>query len=169
MNKQSIFFSIITAIIATALMTILIQFLAKKSSIKVENDNKTNTSYSIWFTSIMITFFIYLKVAIEMVENSIEMIIYSKSTENAFIEVIQKISILIGFTFIFTFLSYYIVHNILKLTTGNRIDSIEIQKENYSYFILKGLILIAFVFSLITIFEHFLKWFMPTIETPFYH
>ncbi len=169
MNKQSIFFSLITAIVATALMTLIIQLLAKKFNFKTEIENKINSSYTIWFTSLMVTFFIFLKVAIEMTENSIEMIIYSNSTENAFIEVMQKISIFIGFTFIFTFLSYYIVHNVLKLTFGSRIDSIEIQKENYSYFVLKGIILIVFVLSTITLFEHFLKWFMPTIETPFYH
>lgn len=169
MDKQSIFFSCVTAIVSTALMLMTAQYLGKKQNIIIEKEQKINSSYAIWLSSIMVTFFILLKVAIGMVENSIELIIYSKSTKNAFIEVMQKISIFIGFTFIFTFLSYYLVHNLLKLAIGNRIDSIEIQKDNYSYFIVKGVILILFVISLITIFEHFLNWFMPTIETPFYH
>jgi hypothetical protein len=169
MDKQSIFFSCITAIVSTALMLITIQYLAKRQNILFEKEQKINISYSIWLTSLMVAFFILLKVSVELIENSIELIINSKSTENAFVEVMQKISIFIGFTFIFTFLSYYIVHSLLKLVIGNRIDSIEIQKDNYGYFIVKGLVLILFVISLITIFEHFLNWFMPTVETPFYH
>lgn len=169
MDKQSIFFSCLTAILSTTLMLMIIQYLGKKQNIIIEKEQKINISYSIWLTSFMVAFFILLKVSIEMIENSIELIINSISTDNAFIEVMQKISIFIGFTFVFTFLSYYLVHNVLKLTTGNRIDSIEIQKDNYGYFIIKGLTLIFFVLSIITLFEHFLSWFLPTIETPFYH
>lgn len=169
MDKQSIFFTCLVAIIATALMFMAIQFIAKKLNIKPESEQKINSSYAIWLTSIMITFFMFLKVALELIENSIEVIIYSKTIDNTFFAVMQKIAIFTGFTFIFTFLSCFIVNNILKLTIGNRVDSIEMEKENTGYFIIKGATLLLLVFSLITIFEHFLRWFMPTVETPFYH
>lgn len=169
MDKQSIFFTYLVAIIATALMFMAIQFIAKKLNIKPESEQKINSSYAIWLTSIMITFFMFLKVALDLIENSIELIIYSKTIENTFFAVMQKIAIFTGFTFIFTFLSYFIVNNLLKLTIGNRIDNIEMEKGNIGYFIIKGAALILLVFSIISIFEHFLRWFMPTIDTPFYH
>lgn len=169
MNKQSIFFTCLVAIVATALMFMAIQFIAKKLNIKPETEQKINSSYSIWLASIMITFFMFLKVALELIENSIEVIIYSKTIDNTFFAAMQKIAIFTGFTFIFTFLSYFIVNNLLKLTIGNRVDSIEMEKENTGYFIIKGMALILLVYSIITIFEHFLRWFMPTVETPFYH
>lgn len=169
MDKQSLFFTSIVAICATALMLILMAFFAKKLNIKSDKEQKINISYSVWFASIMLAFFIYLKPALELIENSIEIIISSKTIDNTFMEVMEIIAIFTGFTFIFTFLSYYIVHNVLKLSFGNRLDAIEIEKENIGYFILKGVMLIFFVFSLITIFQHLLNLFMPVVDTPFYH
>ncbi|WP_295335149.1 hypothetical protein [Flavobacterium sp.] len=169
MNKQSLFFTSLVAIVAIALMIMALQFLTKKLNIKPEVEDKINTSYAIWSTSIFITFFMFLKVALEQTENAIEVIIYSKTIDNTFIEVMQKIVIFIGFTFFFTFLSYYVVNAITKITFGNKVDSIEIERENKGYFIMKGSILLLLVFSLITIFEHFLRWFAPVVNTPFFH
>jgi hypothetical protein len=169
MNKQSLFFTCLVAIVAIALMIMALQFLTKKLNIKPEVEDKINTSYAIWSTSIFITFFMFLKVALEQTENAIEVIIYSKTIDNTFIEVMQKIVIFIGFTFFFTFLSYYVVNAITKITFGNKVDSIEIERDNKGYFIVKGSILLLLVFSLITIFEHFLRWFAPAVNTPFFH
>ena len=169
MNKQSLFFTCLVAVVATALMIMAIQFITKKLNIKPETEEKINTSYAIWLMSIFIAFFMFLKIALEQTENTIEVIIYSKTIDNTFIEVMQRIAIFTGFTFFFTFLSYYIVNAIFKLSMGSRIDSYEIEKNNIGYFIIKGLVLILFVLSLITIFEHFLRWFAPEVDTPFYH
>ena len=169
MNKQSLFFTCLVAIVATALMMMAIQYLTKKLNIKPEVEEKINTSYAILTTSIFLAFFMFLKVALEQTENAIEVIIYSKTIDNTFLEVMQRIAIFTGFTFFFTFLSFYIVNAIFKLSLGNRIDSYEIDKNNIGYFIIKGVVLILLVFSLITIFEHFLRWFAPVVETPFYH
>ena len=69
MDEQSLFFTSIVAIVATALMLMLIQFLAKKQNIKPEKEQKVSISYSVWVSSIMITFFMFLKVALELIEN----------------------------------------------------------------------------------------------------
>lgn len=169
MDKQSLFFTFIVAIASTLLMLMSIQFLAKKLNIKSEQQEKINLSYTIWHVSILVTYFLFLKVALELIENSIEIIIYSKTIENTFLISMQKITIFIGFTFFFTFISYFTVEKILQLSFGKRLDNIEIEKENIGYYLIKGILLILFTFSLITIFEHFLQWFIPTIDTPFYH
>ncbi|MTH15666.1 hypothetical protein [Flavobacterium sp. LC2016-01] len=169
MDKQSLFFTCLVAIVSTLLMLMSMQFLAKKLNLKPEEQEKIKISYTIWYVSILITYFLFLKVALELIENSIEIIIYSKLIENTFLISMQKITIFIGFTFFFTFISYFTVEKILQLSFGTRLDTIEIEKENIGYYLIKGILLILFTFSLITIFEHFLKWFLPTIETPFYH
>ncbi|MEN2487057.1 hypothetical protein AAYQ05_04580 [Flavobacterium sp. B11] len=169
MDKQSLFFTCIVAIVSTLLMLMSIQFLAKKLNIKSEQQEKINLSYTIWHVSILVTYFLFLKVALELIENSIEIIIYSKTIENTFLISIQKITIFIGFTFFFTFISYFTVEKILQLSFGKRLDNIEIEKENIGYYLIKGILLVSFTFSLITIFEHFLQWFIPTVDTPFYH
>jgi hypothetical protein len=169
MDKQSLFFTTIVAIVAIALMLMAIQFLSKKLNIKTETEEKFNPSYSIWFGSLLISFILFLKVALELVENSIELLIADKTIDNTFIAVMEKIAIFTGFTFFSTFLAYYIVNTILKYLIGNRTDSIEIEKDNVGYYIIKGLALLSLVFSIITVFEHFLRWFAPSVATPFYH
>lgn len=169
MDEQSLFFTSIVAISATSLMLLALQFLAKKLNIQLQTENKINPSYTIWISSIMVAFYIFLKPALAQVENSIEIIVYSKTIDNTFWAVMQKIIIFVGFTFIFTFLSYFVVYNLLNLLLGKRSNKNESANENMSYFILKGLLLIFLVFSIATIFEHFLGWFTPTVETPFYH
>lgn len=169
MDKQSLFFTCIVAIFSTLLMLLSIQFLSKKLNIKIEAEQRIKISYSIWYGSILICYFLFLKVALELIENSIEIIIYSKTIENTFMASMQKIIIFTGFTFFFTFSSYFITDKILQFSFGKRLDNIEIDKENIGYYLVKGILLILFAFSLTTIFEHFLKWFIPTIDTPFYH
>jgi len=169
MDKQSLFFTCVVAIVSTILMLLSIQFLSNKLNLKNESEQRIKISYAIWYISIFISYFLFLKVALELIENSIEIIIYSKTIENTFMVAMQKIVIFTGFTFFFTFSSYFIIDKLLEFSFGKRLDNIEIDKENIGYYLIKGILLILFTFSLITIFEHFLKWFMPTIDTPFYH
>jgi hypothetical protein len=169
MNQQSIFFTCIVAIVAISLMAVAIQFLAKKSNIKMEQDEKISLSYAVWFGSLFIPFMLLLKVALQLVEDSIEIIIYSKTIDNTFWAVMQKISIFIGFSFLATFLAYLIIDKIIKFFIGDRKPYIEMEMNNVAYFTIKGLVLIFLINSLLPVFEHFLRWFLPVIETPFYH
>ena len=169
MNKQSLFFTALVAIIATVLLLMILQYIVKKKNIQSEDEGKIKTSYVIWLSSILISFFLLLKPALEQIENAIEVIILSKTIDDTFIQVIQRIAINIGFTYFFTLMAYYTVHNVLKFSLGKRDDSIEIERNNKEYFMIKGILLILFVFSLITIFQHFLQWFAPSVDTIFYH
>ncbi|WP_281336131.1 hypothetical protein [Flavobacterium eburneipallidum] len=170
MDKQSIFFTVLVAVIATVLMQMAIQFLAKKQKIQPNsNEQGLPLSLTIWNISLLIPFFLYLKTAILILENTIEILISPKCPENAFLGVIQRIAIYIGFTFLFTFLAYYLIGIILKINLGKRIDSIEIDNNNYGYFLIKGVLMIFISFVLLDTFEHLLNWFAPIIETPFYH
>lgn len=169
MDKQSLFFTSIVGIVAIALMLLAIQFLAKRLKLQTNTEQNINASYSVWFGSLLLSFILFLKVALELVENSIELLIADKSINNTFLAVLEQIAIYTGFSFLFTFIAYYIVSIVVKFSIGNRNDSIEIEKDNVGYFIIKGMVLLTLVFSLITIFEHFLRWFAPAIETPFYH
>ena len=61
-----------------------------------------NTSSVLWYLSILLPFFLMLKVSLEMIENSIEVLIYSATTENTFLAVMEKILIYIGLSFVFS-------------------------------------------------------------------
>ena len=120
MNKQSLFFTFLVAIISIVIMFQLVQFLAKRKKIKSENNQKTLISYSIWFGSLLISFSLYLKIALQQIENSIEYLIYANEVENTFLAVMEKISIFIGFTFVATFLALYITNFLTKISFNNK-------------------------------------------------
>jgi hypothetical protein len=165
MDKQSIFFTGLVAIIAIAILLIIIQFISKRQKINLGLDSQINLSYSIWLSALMISFVLFLKVALELIENSIETIIYSKTIDNTFLAVMEKISVFVGFTFF----SYYLITVIMRMFFGKRKLNIEIKNNNIGYFIINGLSLILFTYSILNIFEHFLRWFSPVVSTPFYH
>jgi hypothetical protein len=169
MNIQSLFFTCVVAIVATALFLMSTRFLAKRQKINTESEGNTNLSYSIWNCSLIFPFFLFLKVALEQTENAIEVIIFTQSIDDTFMQVMQRIAIYTGFTFLFTYMTYYIVNIVMNITMNKRVERIEIEKNNVGYFIIKGIVMILLVFSLTTIFDHFLRWFAPVIETPFYH
>jgi hypothetical protein len=169
MDKQSIFFTGLIAIIAIAIMLLIIQFISKRHKINLGLEPRINQSYSIWISTIMISFVLFLKVALELIENSIETIIYSKTINNTFLAIMEKTSIFVGFTFFITFFSYYLITIIMRMFSGNRKLNIEIDNNNIGYFIINGLCIILFTYSILNIFEHFLRWFTPVVNTPFYH
>lgn len=170
MNKQSLFFTGLVAIIATALMLLVLQYIVKRKNIRENNEEQVlSISYSIWFVSFLIPFFLYLKISLIVLENYIEILINPKCLEDAFLGVAKRISILIGFTFLFTFAIYYIVNNISKITLGNRKDKIEIENNNKGYFVIKGVLMIFISFLTLTVFEHLLLLFSPVIDLPFYY
>ena len=47
-------------------------------------------------------FFLLLKVSLEMIENSIEVLIYSATSENTFLAVMEKILVYVGLSFVFS-------------------------------------------------------------------
>ena len=169
MNEQSIFFTILTGLIALAVMLIIIQIISKRLGINSLFETQINISNSIWVSSIMISFVTFLKSALDLVENAIETIIFSKTINNTFIAVIEKISIFIGFTFVFTFLSYYLISFITRIFIGKKDLKNELEKNNVGYFVISGFCLILFTYLIVNLFEHFLRWFSPIVETPFYH
>jgi hypothetical protein len=168
MNKQSLFFTFLVAIITILIAMNLISILAKKRNINISN-NSLNTSSILWYLSILLPFFMLLKVSLEMIENSIEVLIYSATTENTFLAVMEKILIYVGLAFVFSAIVFLITEKLITFTFGKRQDSIEMENNNYSYFIFKLSLSTLLVYSLLSVYEHFLRWFLPVVETPFYH
>lgn len=168
MNKQSLFFTFLVAIVTLLIALNLISILAKKRNINTTNLS-LNTSSVLWYLSILLPFFLILKVSLEMIENSIEVLIYSVTTENTFLAVMEKILIYIGLSFVFSAIVFLITEKLITSSFGKRQDSIEMENNNYSYFIFKLSLSTLLVYSLLSVYEHFLRWFLPVVETPFYH
>lgn len=169
MDKQSVFFTSLVAIISIAVFLMILKFISKKQKIDLGLEPQINISYSIWVSSYLISFVFFLKVALEHIENAIETLINSRIDENTFLAVMEKITIFIGFTFIFTFFSYYLISFLIKIFLGKREIKTEIESNNIGFFIINGIAYILFTYSIISVFEQFLSWFSPIVTTPFYH
>ncbi|MEZ4853755.1 hypothetical protein [Flavobacterium sp.] len=168
MNKQSIFFTILVGVISLLLALGLIQFLAQKT-FKLNPHEKPSWSFLIWQSTWLIPFFIFLNSALEITENTIETVIYSNTVQNTFLYSTGKILLYIGFTFLFTLFVNKIVDVIDNFFFSKNNTSIELENNNVVYFTFKLVLVVGLAFSLLTVFEHFLSWFVPSIETPFYH
>jgi hypothetical protein len=167
MDQQSLFFTFIVAIVALLIELNIISIYANKQKIKSLENN--NISLILWYLNFLIPFFLLLKIALELIENSIEVLIYSTTVSNTFVAVMEKIFIFSGLVFLFSFLIYFSIERIVSFFITKKDNVIEIENNNYSYFLFKLSLTVFLTFSLLRIFEDFLKWFLPIVETPFYH
>ncbi|MFD2890878.1 hypothetical protein ACFS5J_02500 [Flavobacterium chuncheonense] len=167
MDKQSLFFTVLVGIISLILALGLLQIFINK---KIKNDLNTRTwAFLMWQLSWIIPFFIFLKIALLITENTIETVIYSNTIQNTFFYSVSKILLYIGFTFLYTVFVNKTIDLLDKFFFSKSDMLIELENNNTIYFALKLILVIGFTLSISTVFEHFLNWFVPSIETPFYH
>ena len=166
MNTSNLIITAIVGIIAIALFVLAIQFLSKK--INYEEEGKLKTAFAVWIGFSLASFALLLSSALKAVSGAIEVILGIAKTENT-LPVIEKVALFAGFTFMWFIVTYFITQFITAILLGKRTDSIEIDRNNYNYFIMKGIILVAFTFAFLSVFENFLRMFSPVVETPFYH
>ena len=166
MNTTNLIITALVGIIAIALFVLAIQFLSKK--INFEEEGKLKTAFAVWISFSIASFTLLLSSALKAVSGAIEVILGIAKTENT-LPVIEKVALFIGFTFMWFVETYFITQFITAILLGKRTDSIEIDRNNYNYFIIKGIILMAFTFAFLSVFENFLRMFSPVVETPFYH
>ena len=166
MNSSNLIITAIVGIIAIAVFVLIIQFFSKR--INFEEEGKLKTAYAVWIVFIITSFSILLNASLKAISNAIEIISGINKSENV-LAIIQRVALFTGFTFIWFAAIYFITRFTTAIILGKKTDSIEIDINNYSYFIVRGIILIAFTFSLLAVFENFLRLFSPIIDTPFYH
>lgn len=169
MNKQSLFFTVLVGIISLILAIGILQFYSKKIFKTKVSTEKDSWSFLIWQSTWLIPFFMFLKIALEITENTIETVIYSTTIGNTFIFATSKILLYVGITFLFVIMINKIIDIVDKyFFTKNSIE-IELENNNITYFIFKLILSIGLSFTLLAVFQHLLNWFIPSIETPFYH
>ncbi len=168
MNGKSLLFTLIVAIVAFLIMLQLIKFISKRKKILLEHSEKLSVSYALWVGTLLLSFVLYLQIALKQIEYSIEVFLSSKVEENIFLASIEKIAVFIGLTITSTLLSYYLTHFIFNLIYQKRTESYEMENNHIGYFLIKGIGMVTFVIATLSIFEHFLMWFLPEVETPFF-
>lgn len=159
----------LTGITAIAVAVLLLQLLTRKLKVAPDEDNRYNRSYSIWVCSLLLSLVLLFNTAVKLLSNAFEVILADKSIKEPLFPIVEKISVFIGFSFLW-FVALLVIANLLsRMVFGKRNDRIEIERDNYIYFIIKGMLLFLLVFTMTSVFENFLRLFMPVMETPFYH
>ncbi len=168
MNTSKTITLTVSAIIAIAIMLLIIQLLLRKLKAKSEQEGRLKNSYGVWFATLFIAASITTGKAINMLSEAIDNI-YKSFATNIIGEVAKTASLFIGLSAVWLII-WYFVANLLSVTiVGKRSDQYEIEIDNVSYFLIKGVLLIGFIFCLLPIFEILLRSFMPNVQIPFYH
>ncbi|MCC6448483.1 MAG: hypothetical protein IT215_07345 [Chitinophagaceae bacterium] len=157
---------VIIGVLSIIISLTVTQLFLKKEKLSSEKDEKINLSYGILFSTWIISFSLLNFKSISILNEFITIIIRIKTVD--FNMQIFKTSVLfIGILNFWLILCFYTVEVLSTLYLGKRKNNNEIINNNYSYFIIKGLLNLSLIYCLMPIFELFLKAFFP-IETPFY-
>jgi len=168
MNTSKTVTLTIVGIVAIIILLLMIQLLLRKLKTKSEQEGKVKQSYGVWFSTLFIAATITMGRTITILGEAFDNI-YKNITTNIIGEVAKTASLFIGLSS-FWFLVWYFVANLLSVTfLGNRKDQNEIESDNVSYFLIKGVLLIGFILCLLPVFEIILRAFMPNVQIPFYH
>jgi hypothetical protein len=151
----------------TLLLSISYLFIKKFKSI-FNNDGKLKLSFGIWYGAIFLAgsnvISCLLNVVFEVVDNLIKI-----GPNKIYLESIKTISLIMGVGFFWFILWFMVVKFLSKLTYLKTNDIEEMEDDNFSYFIIKGAILLGIIFSLSSLLSLIIRALVPTIEVPFYH
>lgn len=165
MNTSNLIITAIVGIIAIALFILIIQLISKK--INYEEEGKLKMAFAVWVGFLTFSFALLLSNCLMATSNAIEVILGQPKSENT-LQIIEKIALFVGFTFMWFVIVYFVIKFISSILLGKRNDNIEIDRNNYSYYIIKGIFFLTLTFSLLSVFENFLRLFSPIVNTPFY-
>lgn len=168
MNTSKTLALTISVIIAILIMLLIIQLLLRKLKPKSVIEGKFKNSYGVWFTTLFLAASIITSKAMSVLNEAFDNI-YKNVSINILGEVAKTASLFIGVSATW-FMIWYLVANILSMTiAGKRNDLNELESDNSSYFLIKGVLIIGFILCLLPVFEIILRTFIPNIQIPFYH
>lgn len=167
MNTGKITTLFLIGLIALAISVTMTQLLTRKEKIKAGNDGKINMAYAILFSSWIIALAMLNFKAVTTLDEFSDLV-RKINPEKALTEILKTGVLFIGLTNTWLAIQYYITKVFLWIFTGNRNDSNEVENNNYTYFLMRGVLMVGFIYALMPVFEKLLRLFFPDIEIPFY-
>lgn len=157
----------VIGIIAMAISLTITQLFLRKAKAKSENEGKINLAYGILFLGWVISFSLINMKSMSIMREHID-IVYKTNSANHLAEIATTSVLFIGLTNIWLILWYFITQAFSLLIAGKRTDTNEIANNHYTYFLMKGIVFIGYVYCLMPVFEMLLRTFLPNIEIPYY-
>ena len=168
MNTSKTVILTIAVLIALAILIMILQILSRKVKNKNSEDGKMKNSYGVWFATLFLSGSLIMERVIFIFSETIDNV-YKISSSNNLFESFKMGSLFIGSGVVWLLLWYFIVNILAIIIMGKRNDVKEIETDNYSYFLVRGILLIGFTICLLSVFEIILRGFMPSVQIPFYH
>ncbi|MEI6697020.1 MAG: hypothetical protein WCO13_13250 [Bacteroidota bacterium] len=168
MNTTNEILLVSFCITSVAMGLFIIQLLLRKLKPKSELGNKIKISYGAWVFFLFTALSINTAKTLDLLGEAFDLITKS-NTENTLLNIFQTSSIFIGLNILW-FVIWLSISNVLSIILiGKRNVSKEMENNNISYFLIRGVILIGIIISFLTLYESLLRAFLPTINAPFYH
>lgn len=167
MDTTKIITLTVIGIIAIAISLTITQLFLRKAKSKLENEEKINLAYGILFLGWVISFSLLNVKSISIMSEYVDTL-YKTNSANHLADISITSVLFIGLTNFWLILWYLITKAFSILIAGKRTDVNEIENNHYTYFLMKGVVFIGFVYCLMPVFEMLLRTFLPTIEIPYY-
>lgn len=167
MDTTKIITLTVIGIIAMAISLTVTQLFLRKAKSKSENEGKINLAFGILFLGWVITFSLLNVKSISIMSEYIDTV-YKTNSTNHLADIATTSVLFIGLTNVWLTLWYFITQAFSLLIAGKRTDVNEIENNHYTYFLMKGIVFIGFIYCLMPVFEMLLRTFLPTIEIPYY-
>lgn len=149
-------------------MIFIIQFLMRRVRNKISADGKLKISFGVLFTTLFLAAAIVATRCITLFAEAVDNI--NKISPEKLIRESAKTGLLfIGLTALWFIIWYFTIKIMSVYITGKRNDEKEFETDNYSYFLIRGAMMVGFNLCLLPVFEIIVRAFMPNIQTPFYH
>jgi hypothetical protein len=158
----------IGVLISLATIIMMPKLLFRKIRNKNSEEGKLKLSYGIWFATLFLSGSLIMGKGIFIFNEAIDNI-YKTSLSVSLLELLKKGSLFIGLGIIWLMIWYYIINILSIIIMGKRDEVKEIEIDNCSYFLVRGILLIGFIICLLPVFEIILRTFMPSVQIPFYH
>jgi hypothetical protein len=159
---------LISSFAAISVMIFIIQFLMRKARNKTTGDGKFKISFGILFTGLFLAAAIVVSRCITLLAEAIDNI--NKISPDNLIGASTKTGLFfIGLTSLWFIIWYFTVKILSVYITGKRSDEKEFEVDNYSYFLIRGAMMVGFNLCLLPVYEIVIRAFMPNIQTVFYH
>lgn len=167
MDTTKIITLTVIGIIAIAISLTITQLFLRKAKSKLENEEKINLAYGILFLGWVISFSLLNVKSISIMSEYVDTL-YKTNSANHLADISKTSVLFIGLTNFWLILWYLITKAFSILIAGKRTDVNEVENNHYTYFLMKGVVFIGFVYCLMPVFEMLLRTFLPTIEIPYY-
>lgn len=167
MDTTKIITLIVFGIVAVAIsLNIIKQFLRNAKS-KSEKEGKLNLSFCILFLAWVISYSQINMKSVSAMNDYIDTV-QKNNLINYWAQIANTSILFIGLTNVWLIFCYLITQALSLLILDKRSIVKEIENNHYTYFLMKGIVFIGFVYCLMPTFELLLGIFLPKVEIPYY-